>query len=778
MNDMLRQYVQTRSPEAFRQLVEAHVDAVYSQGLRELRDPAAAEEITQMVFVTLAQKAGTIRANAVLEGWLFTATRYCCANYRRASARRRSAERKAATMRKEALVSDTPDEDLQARTEEILDDALGNLSDRDRNAVLLRFFQGRSLREVGEELGVSEDAAKQRVFRAVEKMRNYFASRGVTVESASVIATLSSAVRPAGSHVAQSAIHAGMAKSVAVKAGLISTWPKIVAAIALVGALVGAIVIANHPASVQTAVQTLPPVAPPPTVADSNSTPAPAATTQPMPQDTPTNALIKFCTAMENNDRAGIEDCLYTAQTPQRPTMGFGLLEEVAATYHLQQIWQQKFGVAMSVPGYNFATLPKGTFEILRNMLETNSDGIKPNGDVATFIWPLGPDVMGGSSGPDRDASAERWAGAQMVMRRVDGNWKLDLDRTFDMLVTVQRKPGVTADAMQIADKLQSGLRDGFNDVAAQIDSGAIVNVADAVSAVQGVATQAFDAAGATGENDSLLPVVGGEALSPRNSGGISGIVSAIFGGNTASTESAATQPAPQGQETPINTLSKLCTAMEQNDQAALDDCICNDGVDPGYAALGRACIRFDAATFRIEKDWANTFGQSMAVSGLNFDMFPAGPFSTVLRGLLEDPNGPTVTTSGDEAQVRILLPPETFTGPGVNRFAPMERWSGAMLILRQTNGVWKLDTDRTFDFVVSVNRMKGNNDDAIDVSAKVESAIAGALNDVASKIEAGQLPTAQQARTAIATAIKATFKSAKVKGTNLTALPVVGGTP
>ena len=81
MNDPLGEYVRTGSAEAFRCVVEAHVDAVHSQCLRQLRDPAAAEDVTQLVFISLAQKASRISPDVVLDGWLFTATRYCCATH-------------------------------------------------------------------------------------------------------------------------------------------------------------------------------------------------------------------------------------------------------------------------------------------------------------------------------------------------------------------------------------------------------------------------------------------------------------------------------------------------------------------------------------------------------------------------------------------------------------------------------------------------------------------------------------------------------------------------
>jgi RNA polymerase sigma factor (sigma-70 family) len=162
-NNALSEYIRTGSPDAFRRIVEAQVNSVYSQCLRKLHNVALAEDVTQVVFATLAQKAAKLPANIVLEGWLFTTTRFCCSNALRAAARRTSAEQKAATMRNEAVPSSSSDIAFSSETENLIDDAIDRLGERDRNAVLLRFFGGRSLREVGELLGVSEEAARQRV---------------------------------------------------------------------------------------------------------------------------------------------------------------------------------------------------------------------------------------------------------------------------------------------------------------------------------------------------------------------------------------------------------------------------------------------------------------------------------------------------------------------------------------------------------------------------------------------------------------------------------------
>src|ERR1700689_3781628 len=113
MNDSLEEYVRTGSPEAFRRIVRAHTDAVYSQSLRQWRDPSLAEEVTQQVFVTLASKAKRISRNSVLAGWLFNTTRHRCSDVRRAEFRRRKHEQRAMQTRTEISPGDS-DQNIQS----------------------------------------------------------------------------------------------------------------------------------------------------------------------------------------------------------------------------------------------------------------------------------------------------------------------------------------------------------------------------------------------------------------------------------------------------------------------------------------------------------------------------------------------------------------------------------------------------------------------------------------------------------------------------------------
>jgi RNA polymerase sigma factor (sigma-70 family) len=196
MDEALREFVACGSAEAFRRVVETYADSVYSQSLRQLREPALAEDVTQGVFMLLAKKAKTIPGNVVLAGWLFKAVRYDCANTLRRENRRRRWEREAMRMRPEIVEAEEGDR-LWEEAQPLLNDALARLSGADRDAILLRYFHRQSLREVGMKMGVSEEAAKQRVFRAVEKLRSWFAGRGLAVPSITIGEWLGAAVKPA-----------------------------------------------------------------------------------------------------------------------------------------------------------------------------------------------------------------------------------------------------------------------------------------------------------------------------------------------------------------------------------------------------------------------------------------------------------------------------------------------------------------------------------------------------------------------------------------------------
>lgn len=174
--DLLRKYAQDKDQQAFAELVRLHGDWVYSSARRRLGDEHLAEDVTQAVFLLLAGRARRLGNYAYLAGWLFTTLCYCVKELKRHRSRQRLREQEVAKMRRE----EGPPEATWQEIAPVLDEALTRLPAKDRDAVLLRFYQQKPLAEVGIDLGVSEEAAKKRVQRALEKLRGMLAKKGVT----------------------------------------------------------------------------------------------------------------------------------------------------------------------------------------------------------------------------------------------------------------------------------------------------------------------------------------------------------------------------------------------------------------------------------------------------------------------------------------------------------------------------------------------------------------------------------------------------------------------
>jgi RNA polymerase sigma factor (sigma-70 family) len=186
--DLVRQYADRNSDTAFAALVSRHVNLVYSAALRKTGNPAAAEEITQAVFVILAKKAGRISNKTNLAGWLYQTARLAASSLLKSEARRVRREQEA-YMQTE-LGAATPDE-TWTQLAPLLEDAMGELDEKERGAVVLRFFGSKSFAEMAQVAGISENAAQKRVTRALEKMHRYFSRHGVSSTTALIAASIS-----------------------------------------------------------------------------------------------------------------------------------------------------------------------------------------------------------------------------------------------------------------------------------------------------------------------------------------------------------------------------------------------------------------------------------------------------------------------------------------------------------------------------------------------------------------------------------------------------------
>ena len=211
---LLQEYALRGSQRAFAELVARHINMVHSAALRQVHDRHLAEDVAQAVFIILAKKANSIPSGALVSAWLLKAVKYASANALRMRSRRVRHEQKAGELMRSRWgrfgtpFDNSADEALDAlQWEEIapvLDEAVDRLRKTDREAIVLRYFEQKSLRQVGEALGVSEEAAKKRVARAVEQLRTLIQSRtaGKVVVTGAALAAMLAAntVQAAPSH--------------------------------------------------------------------------------------------------------------------------------------------------------------------------------------------------------------------------------------------------------------------------------------------------------------------------------------------------------------------------------------------------------------------------------------------------------------------------------------------------------------------------------------------------------------------------------------------------
>ena len=197
--ELLRRYTETNSEDAFAELVRRHLDLVYSAALRQLNgDAHLAQDVAQSVFTDLARKAASLVGRQALAGWLYTGTHYAAAKAVRTEQRRHTREQEAHAMQ-DLLHDSGPNPDWET-LRPVLDTAMHELNEADREMILLRYFENRQHADIGEQFGLSENAARMRVERALEKLRTVLSRRGVTntVALSAALSANATTVAPAG----------------------------------------------------------------------------------------------------------------------------------------------------------------------------------------------------------------------------------------------------------------------------------------------------------------------------------------------------------------------------------------------------------------------------------------------------------------------------------------------------------------------------------------------------------------------------------------------------
>lgn len=260
--ELLRHYADTGSQDAFAELVRRHIDWVYAVCRRRVGDPALAEDVTQAVFIVLARKAPQLSRDTVMTGWLMTTAKFASADALKARRRREHHEAAAAKQRAEHDALSAPASSDALLSD--LDDAMLKLSDTDRSAIVLRYYKNLSVIEVAQSLGISEDAAKKRLTRSLDRLRKFMSSGagratlGVAVSLPVLLASTAAQAAPTG--LTQTTIaaavtgKAGAALAIAKGAASMMAWSKAKATalvaliIAIFGATTATVIVSTMPA--------------------------------------------------------------------------------------------------------------------------------------------------------------------------------------------------------------------------------------------------------------------------------------------------------------------------------------------------------------------------------------------------------------------------------------------------------------------------------------------------------------------------------------------------
>ncbi|HTR40330.1 MAG TPA: sigma-70 family RNA polymerase sigma factor [Pseudomonadales bacterium] len=218
--ELLERFARNDSEAAFAALVERYVALVHSVARRHTANPQQAQDITQAVFIILARKAGGLSGKTVLPGWLYQTARLTAANFQRAEMSRIRREQEAFM---QSTLEEPANDTLWLELSPQLDKAMACLGANERDALVLRYFQNKSMADVGRFLGLEENTAQKRVGRALEKLRKFFAKRGVASTTAIIAGVISAnSVQAAPTGLAKTISVAAVAKGAAASASTLT----------------------------------------------------------------------------------------------------------------------------------------------------------------------------------------------------------------------------------------------------------------------------------------------------------------------------------------------------------------------------------------------------------------------------------------------------------------------------------------------------------------------------------------------------------------------------
>jgi uncharacterized protein (TIGR03435 family) len=245
-NDMelMRQYADDNSENAFTELVQRHINLVYSVAWRYVGNPPDAQDVTQAVFVIFNKKISGLRNRATLTGWLYETTRLTSRQFLRTRGRQQSREQEAYM---QSVLQQPDNEIVWRQVAPVLEEAMARLSEKERALLALRFFENKTISETAALLGIAEWAARKRATRAVEKLQKFFSKRGVSCTAQAITGAISAyALQPAPFGLTKTISAVAIAKGAAASASTLTLvkgalrfmiWNKVKYA-ALVGAIV------------------------------------------------------------------------------------------------------------------------------------------------------------------------------------------------------------------------------------------------------------------------------------------------------------------------------------------------------------------------------------------------------------------------------------------------------------------------------------------------------------------------------------------------------------